>query len=235
MKDSDHNSTTGIFDSLLQLPLIKGVSRVRLQEIAGRMKLHFVKVRKGGEIAAPGQQCVDLKFLLSGSVRLILTDGDGDFEVAQTLSAPQVIAPDSLFGLNTTYPCRVEALTDTGIMEISKEDYRRMLAMDPVFLFNYLNTTCSSSQRSQRGLLSIVAGSAAERLAYWVITLTQPGSTDISLSSSSRDLHTLLGISASAMRSATDKMAAAGIIDHVSARALHVSSRSALAAILDLG
>lgn len=233
MKDSDHNQPSGIFDALMLMPLLKGVSRARLQEIAGRMKLHFLKVAAGGDVALPGEQCTTLKFLLSGSVRVVLGDSEGDLEVGQTLCAPQVISPDSLFGLVTTYPCRVTAISDVGIMEISKEDYRRMLALDSVFLFNYLNTVCSASQRSQRGLLSVVTGTAAERVAYWVITLTQPGSTDISLVSHNHDLHSLLGIPSAAMRAATDRLSQAGIIDLAHPRALHVTSRAALAALLD--
>ncbi len=218
----------GIFDSLLRLPLIKGISHSRLQEIVGHTKLHFIKEPAGAAIVEAGEPCDRLKFVLSGSVRLTLSGPTSDIEVKQTLTAPQVITPDCLFGLNTTYPCRVDALDDVGLMEISKEDYRRMLAMDPVFLFNYLNTTCTASQRSQRGLLSIASGSATERVTYWALTLTQPGATDITLSSATRDLHSILGITAAAMRTATERMIAAGIIDEASPRCIHIKSRQAL-------
>lgn len=234
MRETEQSTRSrGIFDVLLHLPLIKGISQSRLQEIAGRMKLHFIKAAAGEVIVSPGQACVNLKFLLSGSLRLITTDSTRDFEVHQTLCAPQVIAPDALFGINTTYPSQVSALTDVSLMEVSKEDYRRMLALDPVFLFNYLNSVCSTAQRSQRGLMTIVAGSAAERLAYWVITLTQPGSTDIRLVSRNRDLHNLLGLTPNAWRSVTERLTQACIIDHVGARELHVASRNALAALLN--
>lgn len=232
MNTSDRKQTPGIFDSMLELPLIKGISRTRLQEIVGHMKLHFVKVAAGDVVVDAGETCENLKFLLSGSLRLVLSDSAADFVVEQTLAAPQVITPDCLFGLNTTYPCRVEALTEVGIMEVSKEDYRQMLAMDSVFLFNYLNTACSASQRSQRGLLSIAAGSAAERVAYWAMTLTQPGATDIVLRSDSHDLHTIFGISAATLRTAVERMSEAGIIDDFSPRRIHITCRAALATLL---
>ncbi|MCM1310418.1 MAG: Crp/Fnr family transcriptional regulator [Bacteroides sp.] len=192
--------------TLRQLPLLRGASQARLEEVAGRMKLHFFKGAEGETVLMPGQACGALVFVISGSVRLTMSGGDGEFEIGQTLAAPQLISPDCLFGYDTTYPCRVTALTSASFMEINKEDFRRMLAMDSVFLFNYLNTICTGAQRGRHGLMSIAAGSATERLAYWVTTLTQPGATDIIIRSSERELHSVLGISAAGMRSAIDRL-----------------------------
>lgn len=207
MKETGHKqSEAGIFDTLLQLPLLKGASRARIQEIVGRFKLHFVKAAPGEVIVDEGSLCESMTFILSGSVRLTATDGARQLTVSQTLSAPQIIAPDYLFGLSTVYPCRVEALGAVGLMKIAKEEYRRLLNLDQVFLFNYLNMICAGSQRASQGLMSIAGGSAVERLNYWITTLTQPGSTDIELRAHQRELHSLLGISPAAMRVAVERM-----------------------------
>lgn len=108
-----------------------------------------------------------------------------------------------------------------------------MLAADPVFLFNYLNLICSGSQQGIHGLMSLASGSAVERIAYWIITLTQNGSKDIKLTSEKSDLHTIMGIQASSWRAAIDRLSAAGIIKEASPRSLTVSSRAELAALLD--
>lgn len=205
MKDAD--TTLSIFTTLRQLPLLKGASQTKLAEMVGRMKLHFFKASEGDVIIKPGQACTSLIFVLSGSVRLTMTGGDGTFEISQTLESPQLISPDCLFGYDTSYPCRVEAMTPASFMEINKEDFRRMLAMDTVFLFNYLNSVCTGAQRGRHGLMSIAGGTATERLAYWATTLTQPGATSIIIRSSDRELHNVLGISASGMRTAVDRLA----------------------------
>lgn len=207
MKETGHKqSEAGIFDTLLQLPLLKGASRARVQEIVGRFRLHFVKAAPGEVIVDEGCLCDAMIFILRGSVRLTAVDASRQLTVSQTLSAPQVIAPDYLFGLSTVYPCRVEAIDPVGLMKISKEEYRRLLTLDQVFLFNYLNMICAGSQRASQGLMSIAGGSAAERLSYWITTLTQPGSTDIELHAGQRELHTLLGISPTAMRAAIERL-----------------------------
>ncbi|MDE6535957.1 MAG: Crp/Fnr family transcriptional regulator [Muribaculaceae bacterium] len=222
-----------IYRTILDLPLIKGASSTRLTEIAGKYKLHFLKFQPGQTIVSAGTPCEELKFVLSGAVRLTSTDPDGMMTVSQTLTAPQVIAPDHLFGRLTQYPATVQAVDTTGIMEISKEEYRRMLSADTVFLFNYLNSVCTTSQRGPRWLTALTSGNPTQRIAYWISSLTQQGSTDIEIRSDKTDLHTIFGISAAVWRTATSHLSAAGIITDLTPRSMCVPSRAPLAALLN--
>lgn len=206
MKESDKTSSPSIYNTLLQLPLIKGVSPSRLTEMVGRLKIHFFKATDGESFVNAGSECKSLIFVLSGSVRLTMECGNGDFAISYTLEAPQVISPDCLFGIDTHYPCSVTAIGDTGLMEIRKEDFRQMMALDPVFLFNYLNSICTGSQRGRGGLASIAAGSATERLAYWITTLTQPGSRNIEITSRTRELHSIVGLTPTELAEAAGRL-----------------------------
>lgn len=228
MKETDNSSS--IFTALMQLPLLRGASQAKLSEVVGRMKLHFFKAAPDEVVIEAGSRCSSLIFVMSGSVRLLMAGGDGSFLISQTLAAPQLISPDCLFGYETSFPCRVTALTQTSFMEINKEDFRRMLAMDPVFLFNYLNTVCTGSQRGRHGLMSIAGGSATERLAYWVTTLTQPGATDIVISSEGREVHNVFGISANGMRAAVERLAPRAVMSD--AHTLRISERDFLLSLL---
>lgn len=227
MRDTENNS---IYTTLQQLPLLRGASRERLAEIVGHMKLDFFKAAAGERIIAAGDACVSLVFVISGSVRLCMEGGNGDFKISQTLEGPQLISADCLFGYDTSYPCDVTALTPVSLMQISKEDFRRMLAMDPVFLFNYLNSVCTGSQRGRHGLMSIAGGSATERLAYWITTLTQPSATDILIKSGVREIHTVLGIDDAALSSAVEQLAPR--VYAPDSFTLEVSDRDSLLAIL---
>lgn len=229
MKNSAHTlQSEGIFATMAQLPLLKGATQARLSEIVGRLKFHFFKALADEVVMEAGAPCKSLLFVLSGSVRLRMERGG--VTVEQTLAAPQVIAPDNLFGLSTKYPCTVTALDHVGLMEISKEDFRRMLALDPVFLFNYLNTICAGAQRAQSGLLAIAGGSAPERLAYWVTTLTQPEATDIVIASAGREIHQMLGVTAVSLRSAVEKLAPEVALED--SHTLRVSARGTLRDLL---
>lgn len=221
-----------IYQAMLELPLIKGVSLTRITEIVGRYRLNFIKYQPGDVIVHAGTPCSELRFVLSGAARLSVSDPDGDISIEQTLTAPDVIAPDRLFGRTTVYPCTAKAISTTGIMEIPKEEFRKMLASDSVILYNYLNALSSASQRVPQWLSARTIGSPAQKIAYYVSTMSQPGSTDITVKSSTSDLHTLFGISLSAWRNAMDRLQAAGLVTDISATGFRVPSRAPLAAML---
>ncbi len=108
-----------------------------------------------------------------------------------------------------------------------------MLAADTVFLFNYLNSVCTTSQRGPRWLTALSSGNASRRIAYWISSLTQQGSTDIEITSTKSDLHTIFGIPAPAWRAATSQLLAAGIITDLTPCSLRVPSRAPLASLLN--
>ena len=224
MKQTD----SPIYQTILDLPLIKGVSATRLTEIAGRYKLNFVKYSPGDTIIHNGEQCESIKFILSGSVRTKICATDNALCVEQTLIAPQVIAPDYLFGRITAYPGTAQAQTTVGIMEISKEEYRKMLASDSIFLFNYLNAVCARAQRGVRGLIALASSGSVERIAYWVVSLTQLGATEIRLSSATAALNDIIGIPLPSWRAAMKQLTDSGIIAEESPQSFTVNSRNAL-------
>lgn len=217
-----------IFTTLRELPLIKGVSQSRLQQMVGHTPLHFIKYAPGDVIVEAGVECTHLKFIVSGSARVVVESSNGRLSVAQTLTGPQVIAPDYLFGRTNRYPGTVTAIDTVGMMQITKDVYRNMLAADPVFMFNFLNTLSTSAQKGLHGLLEAASGSLEQRIAYWVLGMTQPGSSDIVLSSPSRDINVLLGAGKTAYLAALDNLRQQGVADYDSLRSIRILSRPAL-------
>lgn len=221
-----------IFTTLRELPLLKGVSQSRLQSVVGHTPMHFLKFGADDEIVAPGQDCTHLKFIVNGSVRMEVA-GER-LTASYILHAPQVIAPDYLFGRTTKYPCRAVAISPVGIMQITKEDYRKMLMSDQVFLFNYLNFVSTNSQKGLHGIMSVAEGTLEERIALWVVSLTQPGSTDVVLRSDRRDLYSLFGATRSAYFSTLEHMRERGIVDFTDSHELRILSRPALLELITL-
>lgn len=203
-----------MFDILLELPMFKGASHTRISEIVGKAKFHFLKYLPGERIIEAGEPCTHLKFIISGRVRVTAANSDGRFKVSQTLSAPDVIAPEFLFGRATRYPVSVSALDTAGMVQISKSDFVNILHCDPVFLYNYLNTLAVNGQKAVEGVLAVAAGSLEERIAFWIIALTQPSGTDITLTCKQRDLYSLFGVQRSSFIATLDKMKAQGTIDY---------------------
>lgn len=182
-------------------------------------------------IIRAGDRCDHLTFIISGSVRYTVTNINGRFSVSQTLRAPAVISPDFLFGKITDYPCDVTALESTGILKISKSDYIRILGADSVFAFNYLNTLSVNAQKAVEGILSLTSGELPERVAFWIVALTQAGGTDITLTCKARDLSSIFGVQRSVFEANMRQMQEAGLLEYDSTQ-IRITDRSRLLALL---
>lgn len=220
-----------MFDILMEIPLFRGVSRERMAEVVGIAKFHFLKYLPGETIVSAGDPCTHIKFIISGSLRSKIVNSDQRFKVTQTLKAPDVIAPDYLFGRITTYPCTAEAIEPVSILQLTKNDYMKILSTDPVFMFNYLNMLSVNAQKSVEGVLALTTGSMEERIAFWIIALTQPTGTDIELRCRQRDLYSFFGVPRSSFIATLEGMRERGLITFDS-ESIGIPNRKALVSLL---
>jgi len=220
-----------MYEILMDLPLFRGVSRECISQMVGTTKMHFLKYLPGENIVMPAQACTHIKFIISGHVRSAITNKEKRFVVSQTLSAPDVIAPEFLFGRSTHYPCTATAIDSVGILQIDKNDYLKILVSDNIFLLNFLNLLSMNAQKGVDGILSFTTGSLDERLAYWIIALTQNSGTDITLTCRQRDLYLLFGVQRSSFVHTLDSMRARGYIDYEPG-VIHVKDRASLLEML---
>lgn len=204
-----------MYEQLLNLPLLKGVSINKLTEMVGKTRLHFMKYMPDRVITKAGEPCNHITFVISGSVRVVVENANKRFAVSQTLKSPDVYAPEFLFGKAPYFPCTVTAIEPTGILKVSKTDYLNLLKDDSVFLLNFLNILSRNAQKGVEGILSLTQGSLEERLAYWIIALTQPSGFDIRLTARHRDLYTMFGVPRSSLVAALDNLKRGGVLDYV--------------------
>lgn len=214
-----------IFDKLLHLPLFQGVSQERLQDTVEKVPFHFLKFRKGEKILSCGDECSHVRFVVSGRVRLEFESKVLKFKISHELEAPEVIAPDYLFGLDTSYPFSVTATEGCGILQLAKHDYVAMLRTDDVFLFNILNYLSRNSQTRKSQLLNLGNASVQERLVMLVSAFTSQRSQNIAITFRQRDLCRLLGARRPALVSAISAMKDKGLIDMPSSTTITIASR----------
>lgn len=220
-----------VYEMLTALPLFKGVTYNRLSEVLELVPFHFLKYLPGETLITAGDNCTHIKFLISGSVRSTISNYSDRFKVAQTLTAPDVISPEYLFGLDTHYPNTVVSIEDAGIMQIAKSDYLKILDSDEIFLFNYLNLLSMNAQRSVHGILSLSSGSIEERLAYWVVALTQREGKDIVMSCRQRELYGMFNTPRQSFIAALEGMKKRGLLDFTSTE-IRFNSRRELVKLL---
>ena len=203
-----------MYEVLLTLPLFKGVSYKRMSEILEMVPFHFLKYLAGETVVQAGDPFTHIKCFISGSIRSSIVNSDGRFRVSQTLNAPDVIAPDYMFGRATRYPNTAVAIESAGIMQLSKSDFVKIISEEEIFLFNYLNLLSVNAQKSVEGVLSITTGSLEERIAFWILALSQRGGTDIVLSCRQRDLYSLFGTPRQSFLQTLANMKERGLIDY---------------------
>ena len=220
-----------MYEILKGLPLFHGASTERISDIVGKAKFHFLKYLAGERIVTAGEQCTHIKMIISGDARSTITNESQRFRVSQTLSAPSVIAPEFLFGRATNYPCTVDAVTDTGILQISKNDYMTILNRDHIFLYNFLNILSMNAQKSVDGILALSSGDLEERIAFWITALTQTSGTNIKVTCRQRDLYSLFGVQRSSFIATLESMKQRGIIDY-NTNEIIVLSRPELAKLI---
>ncbi len=201
-----------MFELLMQLPLFQGVSAEMLSTLVEKYKFHFLKYADGTTVVEAGQMCTHVRFVVSGAVRVATRCRTLDVTLLQTLTAPDVLGPDSLFGVDTAYPFSATAVGTCGILQIAKADYVTMLQADKVFLFNILNRLSRSAQQLTSMLLGVEQGSAAERLVRWVEPLASRAGSDIAIQYAQKDLCTLLGVQRKALLAALETMQADGVV-----------------------
>lgn len=220
-----------MYEILVSLPLLRGVNADRLHQVVASTKFHFLKYLQGETVVEAGDPCTHIKFLINGSVRSTVVNSSGRFKVSQTVSAPEVIAPDNLFGRHNRYPSHIVAMNDVGIMQIEKNEYVSLLMSDQIILFNYVNIIATNAQKGVDGILALSTGSLEERIAFWILTLTRPSGTDIVLSCRQRDLYSMFGVPRSLFFATLDSLKNRGLIDYTSDE-IRVTSRKLLATIL---
>ena len=221
-----------MYDILLGLPLFQGVSHSKISELIEKIKIHFLKYLNNEQIIECNDSCNNLKFLISGSAKIEIYNQNKRIKLSQTITAPNVIGAEYLFGKTTAYPFAVYASPEAGILQIEKADYLKILKSDIVFLFNMLNYLSRNSQTPTEAVLSLTSGSIAERFAFWVSSLTYKGSTDIVIESKQKDMYTMLGVQRSSFINTLDDLKEKGILDYTT-NSIKINDRDALLAFLD--
>lgn len=202
-----------IYNTLRSLPLFRGLSKEKLEEVVANTRLHFLKYLEGEPIVRVNDRCTHIKFIIKGSARITVSGGNDRFRVSHTVTGPDVIMPDYLFGRVTQYPCEVVAQTPVGILQIEKGDWVKMMMSDEVFLFNFLNIVSMNAQKSIDGVLALSTGSLEERIAFWILALTQARSTDIVLQARQRELYSLFNVQRMSLNATLESMRKRGLIE----------------------
>ena len=193
-------------DLLLQAPVFQGVSRVSLTNSLEKYSLEFLKFKQGEPIVAKGELFTHVKFIISGKVVSYTENNTGILRVKEVIIAPNIVAGNYIFGLETKSIYDIYAHTDVGMMQIKKDDFLDLLRKEPIFNLNYLNFLSVRSQSYYHTMLSVSTGDIKERIAMWILLLTHKRAEEIELQISKANLSALMGVTVKELGLALDEL-----------------------------
>lgn len=137
---------------LTGLPLFLGMAATDLEAAADMVQ--FVTRRYGRRrvVISDGDRCNSLCFLSEGQLSATTFAHDRGFSVSETLSAPCVLQPERLFGLNQLFTKTFTTLTPCTIVAIGKSDVARLAEQYMIFRLNLLNMLSTQTQKADRNL-----------------------------------------------------------------------------------
>lgn len=133
-----------------ELPLFQGMSRTDITNALETFKPTRITCAKGRVIINEGDVCDSLYFVLDGSVNISTTADDHGYTLTEEITAPNIIQPENIFGLNQRFTCSVAAATNCELIGIGKHDVVMMSDKYEIFRLNLLNIICTRAQRRNR-------------------------------------------------------------------------------------
>ena len=136
-----------IFEKLLELPLFLGMSHNDLSQVVAQTKFGFHRVAKGKEVVQEGDPCEHIFFLVKGTLQVESQADDHSYRIIETMTAPDILQPERIFGLTQRYSKTFTAMTECQLMSINKSETLRLSEEHIIFQLNLLNIISTQSQR----------------------------------------------------------------------------------------
>lgn len=144
-----HSSTiTSMYDTIMSLPLFKGIGVEQLSQLLEKTSVEFLKFDDAETIAKAGQQVDAVDFILGGRVRLTFHLDNFNIGVDEILGTGSVLGALNLYGLETKYPAECVALGKVSIMRVTKKDYMNILLSDRIYILNFVNYLSAAAQKN---------------------------------------------------------------------------------------
>jgi len=159
-----------MYEALLQLPLFQGLCTDDFTCIIEKVKFHFRSYSGNEIIMNQGEVCNQLAFLLEGNLLSKRTDDKHGFRLIETISAPAIIEPYSLFGMYPYYESTYQVQEEAKLLVIDKSYILSELNNYEIFRLNYLNLLSNRAQVNQRKLWNTHIGSLEEKLANFFLS-----------------------------------------------------------------
>lgn len=218
-----------MYETLMNIPLFKGVSHDQISSFVEKTPLHFHTFNEGELVAGRNDLCSNVVCLLTGSLRIERLAAGGQLRVTEVIEGGSVLGLSSLFGLDHRYNFDAYAVSErVGVMEFTKEQYRRLLENNPICQINCLNYLARRGQKCNEVLRLFGGESFARQLASLVLLATDSGGEDIRVISTEGTLADIFSSKNGDIHREMQRLADRGLISIFGETEIRVTSRLTL-------
>ena len=181
-----------MYDTLLSLPLFQGLSQTDFNSLLQKIRLDFVRYESGSTIISASDRCKSLAFLISGTVESSRDGLDGRFTFKETIEAPYLIEPYSMFGRAGLYQRTYAAATPCSFLMVDKQYIYTELGKYNICRMNLLNILSGRVQQLDSHIWSLDGMTLRERIIRFIKGLSDIQSGQKRLAIKMNDLATLM-------------------------------------------
>ncbi len=203
---------TGIYDTMLELPLFQGLSAERFTSLIAKVPVAFAQYRDGEPVIEAGERVGEVIFVLSGKVRVTKQVCGERVAVQHDFEGPYTVPFHSMFGAETRMDATIVAVGEVGVMRIGKGDFLDMVQSERIVLIHAMNMLSTSSQRHLHSLNCFGLDDPLLKTAAWLLSVTGQKATRIKVLASEGNLQQLLGIGPSDFENALFRLQMDGYV-----------------------
>jgi CRP/FNR family transcriptional regulator len=132
-------------------------------------------LRKGAVLFREGQPSRGFFVRVSGVIKIYRIAPSGREQIMHFVGAGDSFAEATLF--NGTYPANAEAMTDCVVLQVGKEEFKRLLARDPQLSFRIIGAMEKWLKRMRERVSELSLSEVPARFATYVLSLPPAAAT----------------------------------------------------------
>lgn len=181
-----------MYDTLLSLPLFQGMSQADFNSLLQKVRLDFVRYDQGDLIVAAGDRCKSFAFLINGTVESRREGMEGNLTFMETIEAPCLIEPYSMFGRAGSYQRSYTAVDPCSFLMVDKQYIYTELGKYNICRMNLLNILSGRVQQLDGHIWEMESSNLMGRMIRFIKGLSdfQTGSKKLCIKMN--DLATLM-------------------------------------------
>lgn len=191
--------------------LFRGMSADDLQPLLARSGACRRNVRRGDVIYSPTHYERSIGILLSGSIQVTKSSGDGPPMVISVLRKGDLFGAAALFNDEEEYATTLTARSDCALVMLTQGQVSALLAADPFLSANYIRYLSGRIRFLGDKIDSLIAGSGERKLAHYLLAHAEETGV-VRLSCSLTELAERLHMGRASLYRAFDKLEADGTL-----------------------